>query len=90
MRQFHAIVSGRVQGVYFRAETQETARRLGLSGFVRNLPDGSVEVVAEGEAKPLGELLEFLHDGPPLARVHNVDLTWDTTHDAPESFTVRY
>lgn len=90
MRQFQAIVSGRVQGVYFRAETQDTARRLGLCGFVRNLSDGRVEVVAEGEEKALDELLSFLHKGPSLARVYNVDLTWDTTFDAPTSFSVRY
>jgi acylphosphatase len=90
MRQFHAIVTGRVQGVYFRAETQDVARRLGLAGFVKNRPDGAVEVVAEGDQASLNDLLEFLHRGPSLARVANVDVTWDTTVDVPQTFTVRY
>lgn len=63
------LVEGRVQGVWFRAATREQAQRLALSGFARNLPDGRVEVVAQGEAEALGHLEEWLRHGPRLARV---------------------
>ncbi|MFQ6021256.1 MAG: acylphosphatase [Acidiferrobacterales bacterium] len=66
------LVSGQVQGVFFRASTQDTARRLGLCGFARNLADGRVEVVACGEPSRLAELEDWLWQGPPYARVSNV------------------
>lgn len=73
MRTLHAVVSGRVQGVFFRAWTRDKARRLQLSGYVRNLPDKRVEVLAQGEESALNKLLEKLHQGPPLARVDSVE-----------------
>lgn len=63
----HAVVHGRVQGVFFRASTQKKARALGLTGWVRNLPDGTVEVLAVGPRPALEALLAWLHEGPPLA-----------------------
>jgi acylphosphatase len=72
----HAIVRGRVQGVSFRYYTQEQALRLRLSGWVRNRPDGSVEVAAEGPRADLEQLLAFLHHGPPAARVADVQAEW--------------
>jgi len=66
------IVSGRVQGVFFRASTRAEAERLGLSGHARNLADGSVEVVASGDAVALRELEAWLQQGPPSARVQAV------------------
>ncbi|WP_440997450.1 acylphosphatase [Arhodomonas sp. SL1] len=62
-------VHGRVQGVFFRAATQEQARNLGVSGYARNLPEGSVEVVAAGDTAALDALEDWLADGPPQARV---------------------
>lgn len=74
---FHAIVRGRVQGVYFRAFVQRHAVRLGLRGYARNLRDrASVEVHAEGERPQLERLLEALRQGPPGARVDTVSVTW--------------
>ncbi|MDR2011844.1 MAG: acylphosphatase [Rhodanobacter sp.] len=67
------LVSGRVQGVYFRASTRSRARTLGLSGHARNLPDGRVEVVASGAPQALAELEAWLHQGPPAARVDKVE-----------------
>ena len=67
-------VRGRVQGVYFRASTAECAHRLALSGYVRNEPDGSVLVLAAGAAPALDELVEWLHTGPPMARVTSVEV----------------
>lgn len=66
------LVSGRVQGVFFRASTRDEARRLGLNGYARNLADGRVEVLALGEATAINALAQWLHHGPPLARVAEV------------------
>ena len=66
-------VSGRVQGVFFRASTKRVADRLGLRGWAVNLPDGRVEVVAVGLPGPLAELAKWLEDGPPAARVLAVE-----------------
>jgi acylphosphatase len=66
------IVSGLVQGVFYRATTQDTARRLHLTGWVRNLPDGRVELVACGAEARLAELETWLWQGPPAARVDSV------------------
>lgn len=65
----HCFVSGRVQGVWFRANTKDQATRLGLSGWVRNLPDGRVEVMACGEKEQLRQLYQWLQKGPEKARV---------------------
>lgn len=70
---FHACVSGRVQGVGFRYTCYNEARRLGLSGWVRNEPDGDVEIWAEGSAEKLDRFLQWLHRGPPGARIDRVN-----------------
>ena len=81
-------VSGRVQGVYYRASTVEVAARLGLRGWARNLPDGRVEVVAAGTPDAIAELTAWLWQGPPSARVDSVDLEpWAAP--VPERFAVR-
>ena len=74
VKQIRAIVFGKVQGVFYRATAQEKATALGLNGFVRNLPDGSVEVVAAGENEAVEALLTWCHHGPPHARVERVEL----------------
>lgn len=71
-RRIHAFVSGRVQGVYYRASTRETARGLGLRGWVRNVPDGRVELEAEGPGDVVTRLIAWLHEGPAAARVDHV------------------
>lgn len=68
----HANIHGRVQGVGFRYSTVAQAKRLGLTGYTRNMPDGSVEVVAEGEKRKLEALLAWLRKGPSMARVSDV------------------
>lgn len=72
MMRLHAIVYGKVQGVFFRRNTQITAQNLGLTGSVENLKDGSVEVIAEGEEAKLKELLAWLNKGPEDARVERI------------------
>ena len=86
---FHAIVHGRVQGVFFRAGTRDEALRLGVGGWVRNLPDGTVEVSAMGGEPELQALLDWLHHGPPGARVERVDVEWGAAATpVPKEFTI--
>jgi len=68
-------IHGRVQGVYFRGSAQRRASQLGLAGYARNLDDGSVEVVAEGEEARIEELIAWCRVGPPAARVAKVDVS---------------
>lgn len=72
MKRLHIIVYGKVQGVFFRYNARQTALKLGLRGFVRNLEDGSVEVVAEGSESNLNELLKFCRGGPKNSEVVDV------------------
>jgi len=84
----HAYVHGRVQGVFFRASTEETARSLGITGWVRNCPDGTVEIHAEGSRDRLDRLIAWCHEGPPRAEVQKVDVEWVASQGAT-TFTVR-
>lgn len=71
-----AYISGRVQGVWFRRNTQEKAEKLNLSGFAKNLADGRVEVRAFGEQQAIEELISWLHQGPSLAKVKSVTINY--------------
>ena len=71
------VVKGRVQGVYFRSETREQALALGVKGWVRNRPDRAVEAVFEGERESVEKLVEWCHQGPPLAEVTEVQVDWE-------------
>jgi acylphosphatase len=83
------IVSGRVQGVFFRAATADQARVLGVTGYARNLDDGGVEIVAEG-ARPALELLAgWAHHGPRSARVDELRMEWGGWLDEFSDFSVR-
>jgi acylphosphatase len=82
------IVEGHVQGVFFRASTQEAAQALGVTGWVRNLPDGSVEVFATGTDESLTELQQWLFQGPPNARVANVTVK-EAKYEEFERFYVK-
>ena len=86
----HLIVSGRVQGVCFRAETQKAATVFGLSGWVRNKHDGTVEAVAEGARKDLISLINWCKTGPPLSRVEKVDVTWQDRQGGLSKFEIKY
>ena len=76
LKQVHLFVRGRVQGVFFRASTQREAKRLGLTGWVKNRPDGGVEILAEGEEESLKDLIGWANRGPSAARVERVDVRW--------------
>lgn len=86
--QFHAIVYGLVQGVSFRYYTQQTAIRLGIVGWVRNLSNGTVEVLAEGSKSTLEHFIAFLQQGPTHAVVENVELSWGTPSFQYKEFLV--
>lgn len=87
-RRARAVISGRVQGVFFRAEARARARSLGLAGWVRNLPDGNVEAVFEGPEDHVGSMLRWCEQGPSGAQVGAVDVTWEHPVD-DEGFEVR-
>jgi len=81
-------IQGRVQGVFFRASTMDKAREFGLTGWVRNNPDGSVEVVAEGSREELDKLVAWSHMGPRHAVVNSVGIEWELFLDEFSEFTV--
>ncbi len=76
LKQVQIRVRGRVQGVFFRASTQREAKRLGLTGWVKNRPDKSIEMLAEGEEGGIKDLIAWAQTGPSAARVDNVDVRW--------------
>ena len=88
--RIHAYVDGRVQGVFFRSNTRNVARDLNLTGFVKNLSDNRVEVVAEGEENKINELIEFLRQGPESAEVRNLNLKKEKYSGKFDEFEVRY
>jgi acylphosphatase len=75
MRKVKILVSGRVQGVYFRAFTQNKAKQLGVKGSARNLPDGRVEIIAEAEGGTIEDFIRWCHKGPVTARVDHIEIT---------------
>ena len=89
-QRLRAIVHGRVQGVNFRAYTARQAVELGLTGWIRNLPDGTVETVVEGPAKQLDKFKAYLHIGPPYATVTDVVTTRETATNQFKDFRVRF
>ncbi len=82
MKSLHLILSGKVQGVFFRHNTKKKADELGLKGYAKNLPDGTVEVVAQGSQENLEELIAFIRKGPGIAQVTGIK----STHKQPENF----
>ncbi len=87
--RIHCFIAGRVQGVAYRAYTQREAAQLGLTGWVRNCPDGRVELVAEGERETLEQLIAWCHQGPPAAEVTEVETQWEDVTGASVTFDIR-
>lgn len=83
-------IKGRVQGVWYRASTHQQASDLGLVGWVRNMPDGSVEVFAQGSPDQVEALIRWCKGGPPLARVDRVAVDWTDPDSSYMRFQVRY
>jgi len=85
----HVFVLGRVQGVFFRENTRIKAQELGITGWVKNLEDGRVEVVIEGEKEKVEKLVEWLHQGPSLARVEDLEIKWEDYRGEFNSFEIK-
>lgn len=85
----HLIIRGRVQGVYYRASMLREAQNLGLTGWVRNCPDGAVEAVAEGPRRRLEQLIAWCWRGPPGARVSTIDPQWHAAQHSDRGFTIK-
>lgn len=90
MKRIHLIISGSVQGVWFRHNTNRVANKLGLAGFVRNLPDGNVEVIAEGDEEKLNELIAFCKKGPEGANVEDVKIEYQKPKNEFKAFSIKY
>jgi len=86
----YVYVSGRVQGVFFRAETAEFANRLGLCGWVRNLSDGRVEAVFEGDREDVEKAVDFCRKGPLGAHVRDLDVKWENWKGEFQDFRIQY
>ncbi len=85
-----AIISGRVQGVFFRASTQDAARGIGVSGWVRNLPNGKVEALFEGEREKVDLVIDWCRKGPEFSRVDNVDISFEAFKGDIHGFEIIY
>ena len=86
----HILVSGQVQGVFFRDHTQRWASSLELTGWVRNLRDGRVEALVEGDKESIRDLINKLNQGPPLARVEKIDVNWEDYEGEFKYFQITY
>ncbi|MFO7152171.1 MAG: acylphosphatase [Bacillota bacterium] len=89
-KRVHAVIYGLVQGVGLRYSVLRKASELGLSGYVKNLPDGSVEMVAEGEEELIKELLEYIERGIRWARVEKIDLEWSECQGKYRGFEIAF
>jgi acylphosphatase len=86
----HVIFSGRVQGVFFRVFTEEVARSLGLTGWVRNVYDGNVEAVFEGEKEDVQKAIRECRHGPPASRVDDMEVSWEEYRGEFSTFSTRF
>lgn len=86
----HLIISGRVQGVFYRAFTEDTAHSLGLNGWVKNRSDGSVEAVFEGGKEDIEKAIASCYKGPPASKVSSIDVKWEEFKGEFKSFSVKH
>jgi len=86
----HVIVSGRVQGVYFRGNTRREAQKHDVNGWVRNLPDGRVEAIFEGKKENVNKLIDIVKKGPSHAKVTNLEIEWQEYKDEFKDFQILY
>ena len=85
----HVFIRGHVQGVSFRANLWREAKKNGLNGWVRNLKDGGVEAILQGEPDKVNEVIRWCHDGPPAAKVEAVDVSYESFHEVMTHFHIR-
>lgn len=86
----HLLISGRVQGVFYRSFTEDVAHSLGLKGWVKNCGDGKVEAVFEGKKEDIEKAISLCYKGPPAARVSNIDVRWEDFKGEFDTFSTRY
>ena len=86
----HAYISGNVQGVFFRYETKKQAEIYGVNGWAKNLPDGKVECIFEGEKENVEKIIEFCEQGPTAANVTSIDVEWEEWKNEFDDFQIRY
>ncbi len=89
-KRAHLYISGKVQGVYYRANTRDEAREKGLEGWVKNLDDGRVEAVFEGEREKIEDMIEWCRSGSPAADVDDVEIEWEDAENRFDGFEIRY
>lgn len=89
-KRMHLIIKGRVQGVGYRFTTRTKAKILGLTGWVKNLPDETVEILAEGEESSLQKLLTWCYKGPSLSYVIDIEEKWKKNKDEFTTFSIKY
>ncbi len=90
MKRVHVFISGKVQGVWFRSYTEAEAKKLGVKGWVRNLPDGRVEAVFEGEDSAVDKMVAWCHKGSPYAKVEDVEVIEEPYKGEFADFKIRY
>jgi len=90
MKQLHIIITGKVQGVFFRHNTNIVAQQLGLTGFVRNLDSGHVEIIAQGNEEQLAKLIEFCRKGPDESEVVDLQVNEQSIEQPLKSFSIRF
>jgi acylphosphatase len=90
MLEIRCIAHGKVQNVAYRAYAQDAATELQLVGWVRNLPDGTVEIVAQGETDTLKDFVEYLHEGSLMAQVESVSIDWQTIRRPLDDFSIKH
>ncbi|GAX59441.1 acylphosphatase [Candidatus Scalindua japonica] len=88
--RLHIVIEGIVQGVFFRASTKGESEKLGLTGWVKNCPDGRVEAVFEGDIDKIDRIIEWCKNGPPGAVVRNVETVWEQATGQYDTFSIRY
>ncbi len=90
MKRVHVFISGKVQGVFYRAYTQDEAKKLGVNGWVRNLPDGRVEAVFEGVDEAVDEMVKWCYKGSPASKVEKVEVIEEPYTGEFKDFEIRY
>jgi len=86
----HVIISGRVQGVFFRASTKQKAEQLGITGWVRNTSDGKVEAIFQGGENKVKEMIDWCYHGPPLSRIDNIEIEDISYNNKYDFFSIIY
>lgn len=88
MQQARIIIKGRVQGVFYRATAQEKAQELGLKGYVKNLEDGTVEALVQGDKAAIEIFIKWCHEGPPSSKVETINVEWQTSTERYSDFSI--